>query len=226
MVNRHSYYDELDPLDKYVEEVASKEPAILQELRAYTVKNVPYAIMVSDAMSTQMITLLLKMINAKKCLEVGAFTGYNALSCAITIPEDGKVYALDINEDYVKHGYPFFEKAGVRDKLQVIIGPAIESMDTLKKDHTGTFDFVYIDAHKPEYKDYVERAHALLQQGGIIVLDNMLHCGQVAELDKLPESRKESPKALDKLNRQLRDDQRFDSVLLNMADGITILRKL
>ena len=215
-------------VQKYVEETSSREPEILKELREYTMKNVPKGLMTSDVTGTQLIRMLLKMNKSKKCLEVGTFTGYNVLNCALTIPEDGEIIALDINEDFVKHGYPFFEKAKVREKIKVRIGPAVESMDALiKEGHSGTFDFVYIDAHKPEYKDYVERAHVLLKQGGFAVLDNMLQCGSVIDPnEKLTEYYKENAYALDTLNRALGRDERFDAVLLGFDDGVTVLYKL
>lgn len=217
-----------DKIKKYVEETTSREPEILKELREYTNKNVQYSLMTSDITATQLIRMLLKMNKSKRCIEVGTYTGYNVLNCAITIPEDGEIIALDINEDYVKHGYPFFEKAGVRNKIKVKIGPAVESLDSLiKEGQTGTFDFVYIDAHKPEYKDYVERSHVLLKQGGIIVLDNMLQAGQVIEPhENLQERYKDNARVIDELNRALGRDERFDIVLLGIDDGVTILYKL
>ena len=102
-------------IQKYIEETSSREPEIMKELE-YTNKHVEKAFMTSAVIGTQLIRMLLKMNRSKRCLEVGTFTGYNVLNCALTIPEDGEIIALDINEDYVKHGYPFFEKAGVKDK--------------------------------------------------------------------------------------------------------------
>lgn len=217
-----------DKVQKYAEETSSREPAILKELREYTEKNVQNSLMTSDITATQLVRMLLKMNKSKRCIEVGTYTGYNALNCAITIPEDGEVIALDINEDYVKHGYPFFEKAGVRNKIKVKIGSALESLDTLiKEGQTGTFDFVYVDANKPEYKDYVERSHVLLKQGGFIVLDNMLQAGQVVEMNEnIQERYKVNARIIDELNRALGRDERFDVVLLGIDDGVTILYKL
>lgn len=215
-------------LANYVTENSLREPDVLKELREYTVQNVPRSVMLSDVLPTQLLRMLLKLTKAKKCLEVGTYTGYNALNCALTIPKDGKVYALDLNEDFVKHGYPFFDKANVRDKLNVIIGPAIQSMDTLIEDgNTGTFDFVYIDAHKPEYKDYLERAYVLLRPEGIIAVDNTLQEGRVAKLDSEMSPRdRENAESVDKFNRSLKDDKRFDISFLNIDDGVTILYKL
>eukprot|EP00111_Clytia_hemisphaerica_P023059 TCONS_00067839-protein len=222
------YKDGLTPVEKYVAETSQREPEILKELREYTMKNVERSVMISDITACQLIRILLKMSRCKKCLEVGTFTGYNALNCAITIPDDGEVIALDINEDYVKHGYPFFEKAGVRDKIKIKIGPALDTMDQLiKDDQSGTFDFVYIDAHKPEYSDYVDRSHVLLRQGGIIVIDNVLQRGSVLDPhgDWTPRY-KESAICLDALNRKLGKDERFDLAMLSVDDGVTLLYKL
>ncbi|XP_066921404.1 uncharacterized protein [Clytia hemisphaerica] len=214
--------------DEYVEENSLREPAVLKELREYTFKNVPMAKMVSDPCQIQFFRLLLNMLDAKKCIEVGTYTGYNVLSTALTIPSDGVIYALDVNEDYVKEGYPFFEKAGVKDKIVVKIGPAVESLDELiSKGETETFDFIYVDADKISYEKYLDRAILLLKSGGILAFDNMLQGGLVLDLtqEMTPEQR-HSAEFLYKLNQKLKLDNRFQLSFLNIADGVTLCRKL
>eukprot|EP00111_Clytia_hemisphaerica_P004387 TCONS_00012553-protein len=214
--------------DKYVKENSLREPAVLKELREHTIKNVEDYDMVSDPCQIQFFRLLLNMLDAKKCIEVGTYTGYNVLSTALTIPSDGVIYALDINEDYVKEGYPFFEKAGVKDKIVVKIGPAVESLDELiSKGETETFDFIYVDADKTSYEKYLDRAMLLLRCGGILAFDNMLQAGRVADLtQEMTPERRHRAEYIHKLNQKLKLDKRFQLSFLNIADGVTLCRKL
>jgi len=215
--------------DNYVSENSLREPAILKELREFTKANVPRALMLSDPVECQFFRMLLNMLNAKKCIEIGTFTGYNALSCALTIPFDGVVYALDINEDYVKHGYEFFEKANVKDKIIVKIAPALETLDQLIADgQRETFDFIYLDADKLSYEKYLDRAHVLLRIGGIAAIDNTLQGGNVMRLDDVdvPEHKRRDASAIHKINKGLKLDNRFQLSFLNIADGVTLCRKI
>ena len=213
--------------DVYVAQNSLRVHPILTELREHTEKNVKGSVMLSDQVQGQLFCMLLKLLNAKKCIEVGTYTGYNALNCALTIPKDGVIYALDNNEEFVKHGYPFFEKAGVKDKIKVKIGPAVEIMDTLiKEGQNETFDFIFVDADKLSYGDYIERAYKLLRLGGLIVLDNTFQGGNVMNLDEIMnQKRRVDAEYMHKLNQQLKDDKRFQLSMLNISDGVTLLRK-
>lgn len=158
-------------LDKYVLSNSAQEPAILSELREYTCKNVSLSIMLTDPIEAQLFRILLSMLNARKCVEVGVYTGYNSLNMAMSIPSDGIVYALDISSEFVSHGQQFFEKANVGDKIDVRIAPAAETLDKLiAEGHAGTIDFIFIDADKTGYETYYEKGLVLLRQGGIIAL--------------------------------------------------------
>ena len=214
--------------DAYIQEHSLREPSVLKELREHTKANVPLAIMLTDPCESQFFRLLLNMLDAKKCMEVGTYTGYNALSCALTIPSDGIVYALDINESYVKEGYPFFEKAGVKDKIITKIAPALDTMDELiSNGDDETFDFIYVDADKPGYSKYLDRAMVLLRSGGILALDNTLQGGRVTDVSApMTDSRRSDATAMHELNKKLRLDNRFQLSFLNIADGVTLCRKL
>jgi len=215
--------------DEYVSEVSLREPAILRELREHTRANVKMAGMLSDPVECQLFRLLLNMIDAKKCIEVGTYTGYNVLSTALTLPEGGVIYALDVSEDFVKHGYEFFEKANVRDKIIVKIAPALETLDQLIADgEKETFDFIYIDADKENYPNYLERALCLLRVGGIVALDNTLQNGRVMKLDdeEMKPNKKRDATVLHELNKKIRLDNRFLLSFLNIADGVTLCCKI
>ena len=214
--------------DDYIAENSLREPSILKELREHTVANVPLAKMLTDPCESQFFRVLLNMLDAKRCMEVGTYTGYNALSCALTIPSDGIVYALDIEESFVREGYPFFERAGVKDKIITKIAPALDTMDELiASGDRETFDFIYVDADKPGYTKYLDRAMILLRSGGIVALDNTLQGGRVIDLKApMSDDRRSDAEAIHALNKSLRMDNRFQLSFLNISDGVTLCRKI
>ncbi|XP_057292738.1 probable caffeoyl-CoA O-methyltransferase 2 [Hydractinia symbiolongicarpus] len=217
-------YEDNNPIVHYVTENSLREPKILEELRVYTQQNVAMSLMLTDPLQAQFFRLLLNMLDAKKCIEVGTYTGYNALNCALALPSDGMVYALDISEEYVNHGKPFFEKANVAEKIDIRIAPAGETMDQLiSQGHAGTFDFVYIDADKPGYDMYYEKGLMLVRKGGLIVLDNMLQHGKVVQSK---ETWNISTQSIDKLNKKIKSDNRVQISFFNLGDGVTFCRKL
>jgi predicted O-methyltransferase YrrM len=165
----------------------------------------------------QFMALLLKLMQARRVLEIGTYTGYSALVMAESLPQEGRVVTLDRNESTAEIAREFWEKAGVSDKIELRLGPARESL----KDLTGPFDLVFIDADKTNYGLYYEHALKLIEPGGLIVLDNMLWGGQVAN----PQTDDPDTLALQALNQKIRDDERVDLSLLPVADGITLARK-
>ena len=214
-------------LDKYVVAKSLREPEILAELRTYTVENVSLSVMITDAVEAQLFRILLSMLNARKCIEVGTYTGYNALNMALSIPSDGVVYALDISEDYVNHGRPFFEKAKVSKKIDIRIGPGLETMDSFIKDgQEGSFDFIFIDADKCGYDMYYEKGLLLLRPGGMIALDNMFQSGRVLDVEAQVGERKLIANAINDLNQKLKNDNRVEISLLKIGDGVTLCLKL
>ena len=222
--------------DKYITENSLRENKLLEELRQHTWKNVQGGVMLSDEVQVQHFQMILKLINAKKSIEVGVFTGYSVLSTALTMPEDGVIYALDVSEEYMNHGKPYFERANVSHKIKPMIGKAADSLEQLiAEGHSGTVDFVYIDADKVNYELYYEKALVLLRAGGIVALDNMLWQGLVYDPTRIqnlpvkPDKHKiflEDATALRNLTKKLHKDTRIDISFLKIGDGVVFCRKL
>jgi predicted O-methyltransferase YrrM len=165
--------------------------------------------------------LLAKLIGAKNCLEIGVFTGYSALSVALALPADGKIVALDISKDFTDRARPIWKDAGVEGKIDLRIGPALDSLDKMIAAKEGPFDFAFIDADKPNYDGYYERVLKLLRPGGLIAIDNVLWSGAVAN----PEINDESTTALRALNTKIHADNRVDMALATVGDGVMLARK-
>jgi len=180
------------------------------------------SIMLGSTDELQLLANMCKMIGAKKTIDVGVFTGYSALTIAQVLPEDGKVIALDVNEDFVNVGKPFWKEAGVDKKIDLRIAPALESMQKLLNDgEASTFDFIFIDADKNNYDNYYELSLKLLRPGGFLAIDNTLWSGQVYNL----EVNDEQTLAIRALNEKIRLDKRVDTNLLNIGDGCTLVFK-
>ncbi len=205
----------------YLLSVSLKESPLQTALRDETARH-PQSSMQIAPEQGQFIALLLKLINAKKVMEIGVFTGYGTLTMAQAIPEDGKVVACDINEKDTEIARKYWDQAGVREKIQLALAPAIETMDTLLKNgEEDTFDFIFIDADKQEYPAYFERALKLLRKGGLIMVDNVLWSGKPAmkaEMDK-------DTVAIREFNEKLKNDARVQISMLPVADGITLAIK-
>jgi predicted O-methyltransferase YrrM len=169
--------------------------------------------------------MLLKLLNAKLVIEVGAFTGFATLSMALALPQDGKVIACDVSEEYISIAYPFWDKAGVRDRIDVRIAPASETLDKLLSTDEGLegkVDFIFIDADKTGYPTYYEQGLKLLRKGGIIAIDNVFFHGTVlAPEDKMiPDAA-----AIHALNQKIHTDDRVEMCMLGIADGVTLVMK-
>ena len=203
-------------IERYVHEHSVREPAILRELRAATA-SVPHSGMQIGADQGQLMAILVKLMGAKRCLEIGTYTGYSALAVALALPQDGSIVCCDVSEEWTAVGKPFWRKAGVEKKIDLRIGPALETLKKLK----GPFDFVFIDADKPNYVHYYERCLKLLRRGGLIVVDNVLWSGEVAN----PQAKDELTGALRKFNDHLHQDQRVDLAMLSIGDGVTLALK-
>ena len=165
--------------------------------------------------------LMAKAIGAKRCLEIGVFTGYSALSVALALPADGKIVALDISKDFTDRARPIWKEAGVEGKIDLRIGPALDSLDKMIAAKEGPFDFAFIDADKPNYDGYYERVLKLLRPGGLIAIDNVLWSGAVAD----PANTDESTKALRALNIKIHGDFRVDMALATIGDGVMLAVK-
>jgi O-methyltransferase len=163
---------------------------------------------------------LARLIGARRTLELGTFTGYSALAMALALPEKGRVVTCDINVEWVNIGRPYWGRAGVADKIEVMIGQALDTLKRLESEEAGQFDLAFIDADKAQYDSYYESALRLVRPGGLIVLDNMLQRGRVAD----PNESDVDAGAVRKLNAKIAGDERVDRVLLPFGDGMTLAR--
>jgi len=167
------------------------------------------------------LQVLVKLTGAIRCLEVGVFTGYSALAVALALPAHGRIVALDISAEFTAFAKGYWKEAGVDGKIDLRIGPAAHSLDDMIKAGEGPFDFAFIDADKPGYDAYYERALKLVRTGGLIVLDNMLLSGKVAD----PADMDVSAAALRALNEKILKDDRVDMALTTIGDGMTLCIK-
>jgi predicted O-methyltransferase YrrM len=201
---------------RYIHEHSVREPLVLRELREAT-KAVPMSGMQIGADQGQFLQLLVQAIGARRCLEIGTYTGYSALAVALALPKDGRIICCDISEEWTAVGKPFWKKAGVEKKIDLRIGPALETLKGLK----GPFDFVFIDADKPNYANYYEACLPLVRRGGIIAIDNTLWSGWVAEKDRSDAD----TVALRAFNDKLHRDDRVALSMLPLGDGVTLALK-
>lgn len=206
----------------YILNNSLREPDVLRRLREETQANNPMALMAISPVQGQFMMLLLKLIGAKKTLEVGVFTGYSSLCTALAIPADGHIYACDVSEEWTSVARSYWAEAGVTDKITLKLAPANETLDALLADgHAGTFDFAFIDADKTNYDGYYERALKLVRKGGLLVFDNMLWYGKVAD-DSVTDT---DTVALRALNAKLHQDERVFASLIGVGDGMNLAIK-
>ena len=209
-----------DVLYQYVLDVSLREHPVLAELRDVTSRH-PMARMQIAPEQGQFMALLIKLLGARRTIEIGVFTGYSALAVAFALPEDGRVVACDMSEEYTAVAQAFWQKAGVADKIELRLAPAIDTLDALlASGQHGAFDFAFIDADKTGYDDYYERCLQLVRPAGLIMIDNVLWGGDVAR----PALHQDTV-AIQALNVKLHDDERIDLSLLPIADGVTLARK-
>ena len=168
------------------------------------------------------LAFLVKLIGARRVLELGTFTGYSALAMALALPQDGQVVTCDVSEDSVAVGRPYWQRAGVADKIKTKIGPALTTLAELTNDAANSFDLAFIDADKPAYDSYYEFALRLVRSGGLIVLDNMFQRGEVTD----PSNNDPRTAVVRALNAKIAGDERVDRVVLPIADGMTLARCL
>ena len=219
MTKRH--IDLSDKLDDYILSVSLREPPVLRKLREETAR-LPLAGMQIAPDQGQLMALLARLVGARRCLEIGTFTGYSTLAVALALPPDGRIIACNVNPGTTAIARRYWAAAGVADRIELRLAPALATLDALLADgQEGRFDFVFIDADKENYDAYYERALRLLRAGGLIVIDNVLWGGWVADARR----RDPDTAALRALNAKLHTDERIDLSLLPLADGITLARK-
>ena len=209
-------------LREYLLNVSVKESEILRELREETAQMEYSAMQISPEQGAFM-SFLVELIQAKRTLEIGVFTGYSALVVAMALPEDGIVTACDVSEEWANVGMKYWKKAQVEDKIDLRIAPALKTLDQLLSEgKQGTYDFAFIDADKIEYQGYFDKSLELLRIGGLIAIDNVLWGGSVID-DSIQDS---STKAIRKFNKKLYQDERVSISMVPIGDGLTLARKL
>ena len=210
-----------DSIYKYLCDNSLREDKNLSSLRAHTYRMEQRNMQISPEQG-QFMQLLIKIMNAKNTIEVGVFTGYSSLCVALVLPHDGKIIACDISTKYTDIAEKYWEDANVINKIDLRIGPAIDTLKTLiDKGMSNTFDFSFIDADKINYDNYYEMCLQLLRPGGLIAIDNVLWSGDVADI-RINDIDTESIRSL---NKKLHKDSRVDISLLPIGDGLTLALK-
>ncbi len=210
-----------DDLYQYLLDVSLRESEIQKALREETAK-MPERNMQISPEQGQFMRLLVQLTGGRKGIEIGVFTGYSALSIALGLPDDGRLIALDVSEEWTNIGRKYWEMAGVAGKIDLRIAPALDSLqDLIAEGKENTFDFAFIDADKENYQNYYEYCLRLLRPNGLIAIDNVLWSGRVANQNETDID----TVAIRKLNEKLHRDDRIDLSLLPLSDGVTLVRK-
>uniref|UniRef100_A0A0K0DST1 O-methyltransferase n=1 Tax=Strongyloides stercoralis TaxID=6248 RepID=A0A0K0DST1_STRER len=219
-----SYYSHANPVVKYCSDVTVKQTQLEKDLMEGTLASHSKAKMLGAPEVLQMGKNFIRLIKAKKCLDIGTFTGASAVAWATALPDDGIVYSFDIDhEAFNQIGKPLIEKEkDIFKKISLIKGQALDSLDQLiSNGETEKWDFAFIDADKINYPNYYDRVMKLLRPGGVILVDNALMRGNVAN----PDCQDEGPVAARELNAIISEDDRCDNMLLNVGDGTHIVFK-
>jgi caffeoyl-CoA O-methyltransferase len=210
-----------DELHTYLLDVGVREPDLLRQLREETGAMPEHDMQIAPEQGALM-ALLVQLIDARRCLEVGTFTGYSSLSVALALPPDGRLVCCDISREWTDVARRYWAQAGVADKIELRLGPALDTLDSLVLEgQAGTFDFTFLDADKDNYPAYADRMIALLRSGGLLAIDNVFWGGEVVE----PEADNASVRAIRALNRMLATDERVSLAMVPIADGLTLARK-
>jgi caffeoyl-CoA O-methyltransferase len=205
----------------YLLRVSLREHPVLERLRRETLA-LPEAEMEISPEQGQLMALLARLIGAKRCLEVGVFTGYSSLVTALALPDDGRILACDVSERWTAIARRYWREAGVEHKIDLRLAPALQTLDALlASGEAGRYDYAFIDADKNNYGGYYERALELLRPNGLLMFDNTLWSGKVAD----PAETDDETAALRALNARLHRDERIDLSLTPIGDGFTLVRK-
>jgi predicted O-methyltransferase YrrM len=211
-----------EPLHDYLIAHSVREHPVLAELREATRKMAHAAMQIAPDQGALM-ALLVRLMGARHTIEVGVFTGYSSLAVALALPADGHILACDISDEYTQVARKHWRKAGVEQKIELVLAPAVQTLDARLADgESGRYDFAFIDADKTGYDGYYERCLKLVRVGGLIAVDNVLWGGSVARPAKDADA---DTKALQAFNDKLRGDERVDLAMLSVGDGVTLARK-
>ncbi|GIL03615.1 MAG: O-methyltransferase [Betaproteobacteria bacterium] len=209
-----------DSLYEYLLANSLREHPELAALREAT-RTHPRASMQIAPEQGQLMALLVKLLGARRTIEIGVFTGYSALAVALALPDDGRILACDISDEYTRVAREYWQRAGVAHKIELVLAPAAQTLAArIAAGEAGTYDFAFIDADKTGYDGYYEQCLQLLRAGGLIAIDNVLRGGAVARPADSDDTR-----ALQALNAKLHRDERIDLALVPIADGLTLARK-
>ena len=211
-----------DSLYDYLIRTGTRESDIACELRETTREATPAHMMQISPEQGAFMALLVRMIGARRTIEVGTFTGYSALVVAEALPADGELIACDVSEEWTAIGRPFWERAGVADKIDLRLKPAVETLNELiAAGESDSFDFAFIDADKSNYGDYYERCLTLLRTGGLVAIDNVLWGGRVADASATDDD----TMAIREINARVHEDSRVDACTVPIGDGLTLAVK-
>ncbi|MGE0718967.1 MAG: class I SAM-dependent methyltransferase [Alphaproteobacteria bacterium] len=210
-----------DALRDYLLSVSLRETAVQRELREATLAVKGAGMQISPEQG-QLMALLVELTGARRAIEVGTFTGYSALCVALALPADGRMVCCDISKEWTSIGRRFWERAGVADRIDLRLGPAVHTLDDLLANgFGGDFDLAFIDADKSNYDAYYERCLALVRPGGLILVDNVLWGGRVID----PTDASADTAAIRAFNAKLHDDPRVTLAMLPIGDGLTLARR-
>jgi predicted O-methyltransferase YrrM len=205
----------------YLLAVSVREPRVLASLRDETAK-LPNAGMQISPEQGQLMRLLVELIGARRCVEVGVFTGYSSLCVALALPDGGKLIACDVSAEYTEMARRYWREAGVHERIELRLAPALVTLDALiGSGQAGSFDFAFVDADKENYLGYYERCLTLLRPGGLLAIDNVLWGGTVADASNTSAS----TQAIRALNERIRGDERVSVSLVPIGDGLFLARK-
>jgi len=210
-----------EELHAYLLDVGVREPDLLRQLRAETAAMPEHDMQIAPEQGALM-ALLVELTGARRCLEVGTFTGYSSLSVALALPADGRLVCIDLSREWTDVARRYWAQAGVADKIELRLGPALDTLDAMVAEgQAGTFDFAFLDADKDNYPAYADRLLTLLRRGGLMAIDNVFWGGEVAQ----PEVDNVSVRGIRELNRILASDERVSLSMVPIADGLTLARK-
>ena len=206
----------VDPkVEDYAETHSTPDGELFERLAAETREKTTAPQMMVGRLEGRFLGLLVRTLRAKRVLELGTFTGYSSISMALALPSGGRVITCDVNEETTAIARRYAEEAGVADRIDYRLGPALETIDELD----GPFDLVFIDADKPNYVNYYEATLPLLAAGGLMVVDNTLWSGRIVD----PEDNDDTTRAIRELNDRVFDDPRVENVLLSVRDGMNLV---
>ena len=210
-----------DELAAYVIKVGTREPEVLARLREETAALPQHGMQIAPEEGA-FLAMLVELTGARRCIEVGTFTGYSSTAVALALPEDGQLVCCDVSEEWTSRARKYWVEAGVADKIDLRVAPAAETLDQLLADGGhAAYDFAFVDADKTGYDGYYERLLRLVRPGGLIAFDNTLWGGAVLEQD----AQDADTRAIQALNSKLADDERITLCLLPVADGVTLARR-